>query len=230
MTITRMLVLTVCILAMSVGPPNGLAAQSAIKLPSPVFKGRISVEAAIKARTSSRSFRKGPLTLQQVSQLLWAANGVLPTDAITGATRKVIPSAGGLYPIEAFVLTGKGTVTGLPAGVYQYASASNSLKTVVQGDRRSLLASAALSQMWLARAPVVVLIAGVFGRTTGKYGNRGVNYVFMEAGNADQNLCLQAAALGLRSGTVGAFVDSQVSKALNLPAGVSPLLIVAVGN
>jgi SagB-type dehydrogenase family enzyme len=230
MTILRMLVPTVGILVLAAGSLNCSAAPSAIKLPPPVFKGQVSVEAAIKARKSARSFRRGPLTLQQVSQILWAANGVLPTDAVTGATRRVTPSAGGLYPIEAFVLTGKGSVTGAPAGVYRYDYASNSLKTVVAEDRRSLLAGAALSQTWLARAPVVVLLAGVFARTTGKYGSRGVNYVFMEAGNADQNLCLQAEALGLRSATVGAFVDSQVSKVLKLPAGVSPLLIIAVGK
>ena len=69
-----------------------------------------------------------------------------------------------------------------------------------------------------------------FRRSTGKYGNRGLNYVFMEAGSSDQNLGLQAEALGLRSGTVGAFVDSQVSGVLKLPSQAAPLLIVAVGK
>ena len=230
MVTRRMLFVVVCVVSLTLGSLATLKAEDRIKLSAPAYKGKMSVEAAIRARQTARNFQRAPLTLRQVSQLLWAANGKLPADAITGATWKTTPSAGGLYPIELFIVTGNGTVTNLPAGVYGYDARANTLTTVVPGDKRTLLAHAALSQMWLARAPVVVLITGVFSRSTGKYGNRGINYVFMESGSADQNLCLQAQALGLRSGTVGAFQDSQVSAALKLPSHAAPLLIVAVGK
>jgi SagB-type dehydrogenase family enzyme len=84
--------------------------------------------------------------------------------------------------------------------------------------------------MWLARAPALIIIGGVFGRTTSKYGDRGIQYVYMEAGSSNQNIYLQAEALGLHVGTVGAFNDAQVSAVLKLPAAVMPLLIVAVGK
>lgn len=226
----RTLIALVCAAAVALGSVGFAGAQGQIKLPAPQFKGKPSVSAAILSRKTTRQFAGAPLTLGQVSQILWAADGQLPTDAISGATRRVTASAGGLYPLEVFLVTGKGTVKNLPAGVYRYSPAANSLRTIVSGDKRTLLAHSALSQMWLARAPALVVIGGIFGKTTPRYGNRGVNYVFMEAGISMQGLCLQAEAIGLRSGTVGAFNDAQLSAALNLPSSVAPLLIVAVGK
>jgi len=206
------------------------SAWGEVKLPKPSSTGAMSVEAAMVAKKSVRNFSSMPLTLNQISQLLWSANGNVPYDAVSGATTKVIPSAGGLYPLEIFLLSGKDTVTGLPAGVHQYKPATNSLETISSGDSRASLGQAALGQMWMARAPAIIVIAAAFGRTTSKYGNRGIQYVFMEVGNSNQNLYLQAAALGLRAGTVGAFNDDQVAQATKLPKGISPLLIVAVGS
>lgn len=211
-------------------PLSSAAGESEIKLPAPSLTGKLSVEAAIVAKKTERNFKGTPLTAAQVSQLLWAANGNLPADAISGATSKVIPSAGGLYPLEVYLVTGKDTVAGVPAGVYAYKPQINSLQLLAEGDNRNLLANACLSQMWLARAPALVVIGGVFARTTARYGNRGVQYVFMEAGNSNQNLYLQAQSLGLRAGAVGAFQEAQVSSVLKLPSGAIPLLVVAVGK
>ena len=209
--------------------PN--SAWGEVKLPKPSFTGTMSVEAAMVAKKSVRNFSSTPLTLGQVSQLLWSANGNLAYDAVSGATTKVVPSAGALYPLEIFLLSGKDTVTGLPAGVHQYKPATNNLETISSGDSRASLAQAALSQLWLARAPAIIVIAAAFGRTTSKYGPEvGARFVLMEAGNSNQNLYLQAAALGLRAGTVGAFQDGPVAAAIKLPKGISPLLIVAVGS
>ncbi len=230
MKLFRKSVTVCCAICLALGPFAVFAASNAVKLPTPSYTGKISVEAAMAAKHSVRSFKGVPLTLQQVSQLLWAGNGLLPSDAVTGATPKTIPSAGGLYPLELFIVTGKDTVKDLAAGVYQYDPFGNALKTVAQGDKRTALAGAALSQMWMARAPAVIVIAAVFSRTTMKYGSRGNNYVFMEAGNSNQNLYLQAEALGLGVGTVGAFNDAQVGSVLSLPASTAPLLLVPVGK
>ncbi len=201
-----------------------------MKLPRPSFSGNMSVEAAMVAKKSVRSFSPSPLNLNEISQLLWSANGNLAYDAVSGATTKVLPSAGGLYPLEIFLVTGKDTVTGLSAGVYQYRPAKNSLETISSEDSRASLAQAALGQMWLARAPALIIIAADFARTTAKYRDIGVRYVCMEAGNSNQNLYLQTAALGLNAGTVGAFNDAAVAQAIKLPRNISPLLIFAVGK
>lgn len=224
----RVVTIFVTVFAMMI--PGTALGQSEIKLPKPVYKGTLSVEAAIVAKRTVRQYKGTPLTLGQASQILWAANGRLPADAVTGATTKVNPSAGGLYPLEVFIVTGKETVKGLPAGVYRYKAQTNSLVSLASGDNRKLLAYACLSQIWLARAPAIVVIAGVFSRTTVKYGNRGFQYVFMEAGSADQSIYLQAASLGLHAGTVGAFNDAQVAAVLKLPKNTTPLLVVAVGK
>jgi len=211
--------------------PNAIrCADNDIKLPKPSLTGKLSVEAAMAAKKSIRDFSGAPLTDAQVSQLLWAANGDLPHDAVTGATTKVVPSAGGLYPLEVYLVTGKDTVGKLPAGVYRYKPGSNSLQSVTAGDNRALLSHAALSQMWMAKAPALIVIGAVFQRTTAKYGNRGLQYIFMEAGSAVQNLYLEAESLGLRAGSVGAFQDAQVSGVLKLPPNVSPLFIMAFGK
>ncbi len=219
-----------CGVSLALVVPTVAFAAKLVKLPPPSYKGNVSVEAAIRSTKSVRNYGNAPLKLQQISQLLWAANGRLPTDAVSGATIKVTPSAGGLYPLEIFLLTGKDTVEGVPAGIYMYKPETNSLLLVDSGDKRNLLAYASLSQMWIARAPATIVIAGAFSRTTSKYRERGIQYVFIEAGNSDQNIYLQAAALKLGVGTVGAFNDAQVSAVLKLPTDIKPLLIVPVGK
>jgi nitroreductase len=84
--------------------------------------------------------------------------------------------------------------------------------------------------MGLAKAPAIVLISAVFERTTVKYRDQGVPYVYMEAGHSSQNVCLQAEAIGLRSWIVAAFLHSQVSSNLQLPSRTAPLVIVAIGK
>ncbi len=216
--------------ALVLAPLTISAKEGEFKLPKPRLKGQLSVEAAMVAKKTVRHFSKKPLTLEQVSQILWSANGDLPTDAITSATRKVIASAGALYPLEVFLLTGKDTVGALPPAVYRYNPRKHALETVAAGDKRSGVAGASFSQMWLAKAPAIVLIAAVPPRTTVKYGKRGMRYIFMEVGAADQNIYLQAEALGLHAGTVGAFQDPLVAKAAKLPSSAMPALLVAIGN
>jgi|UniRef100_A0A7C4APV4 SagB-type dehydrogenase family enzyme len=205
-------------------------AQTQIQLPKPSLTGKMPVETAMAKKKSVRAFSAEGLSQSQVSQLLWSANGDLPVDAVASATTKVLPSAGGLYPLEVFLLTGANTVEGIPAGVYKYNPATHTLSLVAAGDSRQALAQAAFSQTWLARAPAILVIGAVFARTTAKYGNRGIQYVFMEAGNSNQNIYLEAEALGLKTATVGAFHEAQVSSVLNLPADVTPLLLMGVGK
>lgn len=218
------------VLSLGVVPLPTVVAADTVQLPKPDFKGKISVEQAMAQKKSVREFGSKPLSLAEISQLLWAANGNLTVDAVTSATTKVVPSAGGLYPLEVFVVCGKDSVTGLSEGVYQYNAAANTLINLGTGDSRLALASACLSQMWMARAPVMLVIGATFARTTVKYGATGTQYVLMEAGNANQNVYLQAESLGLKVSTVGAFQAGQVIAAAKLPNGVTPLLVMPVGK
>ena len=193
-----------------------------VTLPAPQKDGAVSVEAALQNRRSVRFFKDLPLSLQSVSQLLWAAQGITDKRGFRTA-----PSAGALYPLELYLFAGK--AEGLEPGIYHYRPADHTLLLVTDGDFRETLCRAALWQDAICQAPTVFLIAGVPERTTGKYGERGIRYIHMEAGHTAQNILLQAVSLDLGGVAIGAFSDHEVSKLLKMDKGRIPLYIVPVG-
>jgi SagB-type dehydrogenase family enzyme len=207
-------------------PGEIIPAFGKVELPLPETTGLMSVEEAIAQRRSIRSYTDEPLSLQDLSQLLWAAQG------ITDPARKfrAAPSAGATYPLEVYVVVGSGGVTGLTEGVYRYDPFEHTLENILRSDIRSDLVGAALGQTWVKEAPIDIVIAAVYERTTDRYGDRGIRYVHMEAGHVGQNLYLQAEALGLGMVVVGAFYDDQVQTLLRLPANQKPLYIIPIGH
>ncbi|MFH0943224.1 MAG: SagB/ThcOx family dehydrogenase [Candidatus Beckwithbacteria bacterium] len=194
-----------------------------IKLPEPKFEGKIPVEKAIRERRSVRDYQDESLSLPEISQLLWAAQGITSPEGL-----RTVPSAGALYPLEIYLVVGK--VEGLPPGVYKYQPKDHQLVKVVEGDKRDQLSQAALNQTWIKEAPVVIVISAVYERTTAKYGERGIRYVYMEVGHAGQNIYLQAVALDLGTVTVGAFSDEQVKALLQMAKEEQPLYLMPVGR
>jgi SagB-type dehydrogenase family enzyme len=194
-----------------------------IKLPQPRFSGPVSVEEALLTRRSVRNFSRDPLTVDELTQLLWAAQGVTHARGYRTA-----PSAGALYPLELYAIVGH--MVGLAAGVYRFRCVDHALEPKLAGDLRPRLCAAALSQRFIERAPVVFLFTAVYERMSGRYGRRGARYVDMEAGHAAQNLSLQAVALGLASVVVGAFGDGDVCSVVGLPREEEPLYLVPVGK
>jgi SagB-type dehydrogenase family enzyme len=194
-----------------------------IVLPEPDLVSEPSLEEILGKRRSTRDFSEESLTLKEISQLLWAAQGTTSPD-----DRRTAPSAGALYPLEIVLVAGN--VDGLAQGIYRYRPRKHDLLVVSKGDAREKLSAAALNQRWLSSAPAVVAIAAVFERTAGKYGDRAPRYVHMEAGCAAQNLYLQATAMGLGTVFVGAFHDEQVRKALALAQEERPLGLMPVGK
>jgi SagB-type dehydrogenase family enzyme len=193
-----------------------LTMGSIISLPKPNQNGPMSLEQAIAARRSRRDFLSKPLTLEQIGQLTWAAQG---KDAKSGY--RTTPSAGATYPLELFVVNEN--------GISHYLLDKHALETITEQDVRSKLASAAWGQEFIGAAPLTLVFAAQFARTTGRYGQRGIGYVYMEAGHAAQNVHLQAESLGLGSVAVGAFDNASVSKVLLLPDYLEPVYMVVVG-
>lgn len=187
------------------------------ELPPPRLAGPLGLEEAILARRSVRAFRDAPLAADDLGQLLWAAQGERP--AAQGG--RTVPSAGGLYPLEVYIVTAD--------GVGHYRPGAHALARVVEGDVRPRLATAALEQRAFATAPAVVVVAGVEARSAEKYGERAEQYVLIEAGHAGQNLLLQAAALDVGAVPTGAFDDADVAALLELPEGTQPLYLIPVG-
>ncbi|MGC2047598.1 MAG: SagB/ThcOx family dehydrogenase [Gallionella sp.] len=198
------------------------SAVPGVSLPTPPTAGAMSLEEALAHRRSVREFSSGELTLDEISRLVWAAQGVTPPHGRTA------PSAGATYPLEVYLVVGD--VKDLSAGVYHYLPGSHRLETVSAGDIRRPLADAAVDQTWISRAATVAVIAAVYERTAARYGRRAERYVHMEAGHAAENLLLQATALRLGATPVGAFNDEQVARLLRLPAGETPLYLIPVGK
>ncbi len=190
-----------------------------IKLPKPKEKGLTSIEETLNQSRSVRDYKKGRLSLEEISQLLWAASG-------KNLYRRTAPSAGATYPLEIYV--GVGEVEGLEPGLYQYSYSRHGLEGMSEQDIRKKLCRAALSQSMIEEAPIDIIIAADFSRTTGHYGQRGIRYVHMEVGHVGQNISLQANALSLGTVMIGAFNDKEVKEILGIKE--ETLYIIPVGK
>lgn len=198
-----------------------LERKETMKLPEPKLTSPISIEQALAARRSVRDYQEDSLTLQQVSQLMWAAQGI--TSDWGGRTS---PSAGALYPLEIFLLAGQ--VKGLNPGLYRYEPGKHAIILIKKGDLRQKLSEASLDQEEILKAQATIIISAVYERTMGKYGERGIRYVHMEVGSAGENIYLQAESLGLGTVFIGAFEDEEVKQALGI--GEEPLGIMPIGR
>jgi SagB-type dehydrogenase family enzyme len=170
-------------------------------------------------RRSVRLYENSPLSLEEVSQLLWAAYGITKPPRY-----KTAPSAGATYPLVVYLVAGD--VEGLEPGSYRYVPEEHALEPVKFGDLRKGLFEACLRQPWVLEAPASLVLGAEFERTTSVYGERGVRYVWMEFGHASQNVYLQATALGLGTVAVGAFYDELVKELVGMeeePGYVMPV-------
>jgi SagB-type dehydrogenase family enzyme len=194
-----------------------------LTLPDASRRSRVSLEETLAARRSVRRYASRPLTLDEISQLLWACQGV--TDDEGGRTA---PSAGALYPLETWLVANR--IQGLEPGIYRYTPGACRLIRHSGGDFASSLTRAASGQAWMAWAPAVIVLAAVVARTAARYGSRAERYVWMEVGHAAQNVYLQAEALGLGTVVVGAFDDKAVLEVLDMPASQAPMVLMPVGQ
>jgi len=226
----KILVLVLTVLSLSSGcipaeepTPLRVPPETEVKLPEPRHDSGVSIEETLLKRRSVRDYTGEPLTLQEVSQLLWAAQGTTDPRGFRTA-----PSAGATYPLKAYLVVGD--VENLAEGVYRYESAEHKLVKVLDGDWRAQLAGAALGQSPVKEGAVSIVFTAIYERTTPRYGDRGIRYVHIEVGHAAQNVYLQAVALGLGTVVIGAFRDDQVGEILKLPQNEQPLYIMPVGR
>ncbi|MCJ7553289.1 MAG: SagB/ThcOx family dehydrogenase, partial [Ignavibacteriaceae bacterium] len=195
-----------------------------IQLPAPNYKSNTSIEEALQKRRSVRDYSNKPLSLSEVSQILWAAQGI--TDETDGL--RTAPSAGALYPLEVYLVAAN--VEELIAGIYKYDPQDHTIKKIAEGDKRAEISNAALRQNAIEEASALVIITAVYERTSVKYGKRSERYVNMEVGHVGQNIFLQAVSLGLSTVMIGAFGDEALKQVMNLPANEFPLAIYPLGK
>jgi SagB-type dehydrogenase family enzyme len=171
-----------------------------------------TVTDALKRRRSVRSFSSKPLSLDDLSFLLWVSTGIQRTER--GYEFRTAPSAGALYPIETYLVVNN--VEGLAVGLYHYSVETHALEELETGDFAEKLAHAALNQNMCRNAQVVLIWTAVFERSKWKYAQRAYRYVYLEAGHIAGNLALAATSVGLGSCQVGAFFDDEVNRILGV--------------
>jgi SagB-type dehydrogenase family enzyme len=194
-----------------------------IRLPDPTYDGERSLEWALLRRRSARRYLRESLSLREVGQILWAAQGCNSARGFSTA-----PSAGATFPLETFLAAGY--VEQLTPGLFRYLRKEHALSPMKAGDFRKELCRAALGQGWVHDGAAVIIFAADYSRTTRRYGERGFRYVHMEAGHAQQNVHLQAAALGIGTVVVGAFEDREVKRIVGMRAEEEPLSLMPLGR
>jgi SagB-type dehydrogenase family enzyme len=190
--------------------------------PSPVLR-------LLQQRRSCRTFRPESLPLAVLAAVLEGTYAVSRRDQLANGLSflgRTVPSAGGLYPLEVYVLTQR--VPEVADGLYHYGVLGHSLEPVRTGDFAAPLGRCLVDQYYFASANAVVFFAAVFRRTQAKYGPRGYRYILLEAGHAAQNVCLLAAEQGLGSVCIGGFFDARLNEFLGLD-GVSEGAVYCVG-
>jgi SagB-type dehydrogenase family enzyme len=197
--------------------------QETVALPAPRRKGAMSVEECIAARRSRRAYASDPVTLAELGQLLWAAQGITGPEG-----QRTAPSAGALYPLELYVSASR--VGGLAPGIYKYSPENHDLTLHIAGDRRRELTALAKDQDCMRFSACAILFAAVFERTASKYADRALRFVCMEVGHAAENMCLQATALGLGTCVVGAFEPAELRREVQLPKQEEPVSMLTVGR
>jgi SagB-type dehydrogenase family enzyme len=231
MRITHILTLILAEAALSVAALSvtGQACAQDMKtiaLPAPRLDGTVSVEKALAGRRSIREFTASPITIAEVSQLLWAAQGINGTRG--DRELRTAPSAGALYGLETYILAAN--VTGLAQGLYRYTPKGHTITFLIPGDMRAKLSDAALKQSCLTGCAAVIVFATVYERISKKYVERGVKFAHMEAGHSSQNVYLEAEALGIGTVAVGSFMEGDVKNILGLPEDQEPLYMMPVGR
>lgn len=195
-----------------------------VSLPDPQMQGDMSVEKALDSRRSLRSFSPAPLTPGDLSQLVWAAQGISGGKAAL----RTAPSAGALYPLELYVIVEN--VENIPPGLYHYDPLKHELKQIHKEEGYAgLVAEAAFGQSWVSDAPAIIVLTGIYERTAKKYGGYAERYVHIETGHAAQNVYLQAETLGLGTTIVGAFDDDKIRAILKSDEDETPLAALPVG-
>jgi len=194
---------------------------STIALPAPSLDSSVSVEKALLLRRSIRSYTNEPLTLADISQLVWAAQG------LTSGTGRTAPSAAAYYPLTVYVVTSN--VIDLAPGIYKYNPTNHELLQLVAEDKKSALLSATEEES-VNVAAVSIVLTGNYERLKAMFGEKGERFVHLEAGHAAQNICLQAVSLKLGTVTIGSFKEGDVNKLIPMPSDEHALYVMPVGR
>jgi SagB-type dehydrogenase family enzyme len=195
-------------------------------LPKPILT-TIDLNEAVKNRKSIRNFSNQPITIEQLSYLLWVSTGIQRREH--GFVYRTAPSAGALYPIETYIIVNK--VEDIPKGIYHYNIRDHLLEELKQGEFGKKTAHAALDQQICNDAAVVFIWTAIFNRSKWKYSQRAYRYIYLDVGHIAENLALASTGLKLGSCHIAALFDDEVNDLLDVD-GIeeSTIYMTVVGN
>ena len=187
-----------------------------IELPGPEtlsIKG-IDLRQTIEGRKSVRRYSRTPLTLEELSFLLWCTQGV--KQVIPGsATFRTVPSAGARHALETYLLVNN--VDSLKQGLYWYSPLRHGLTLIDEGDQLAdRLVAACLGQRFVAQSGVTFIWTATICRMTWRYSERGYRYFFLDVGHVCQNLYLAAEAVDCGVCAIAAFSDDAMDEFLQI--------------
>ena len=185
-----------------------------VDLPPPAVQGGPGLWEVLKTRRSVRAYTRDPMSIENLSQILWATQGI--TGSVGEYKLRTAPSAGALYPIETYLLING--VDGLKPGLYHYDVETHQLDILKLGDYSREVRSGVLDQQIAERASVVFIWSAIFQRSKWKYLQRAYRYIFLDAAHIAQNLALAAEGLGLGSCQIGALYDDYLNELLDFDA------------
>ncbi len=195
-----------------------------INLPNPEFDKEIRFWSVILNRQSTRKFKNDPITLSQLSLLLFGMTGL--TRIFPQVAFRTVPSAGGLYPIEVYPVVNN--VENLNQGIYHYNIAKHRLELLKEGDFRLEIAKGCLDQGMAFNSAVDFVWTAIIERSSWKYLQRCYRYIYMDAGHIGQNFYLIAEALGLGACTIGAIYDDEINVVLGIDGDNETAIYVGV--
>ena len=219
----RRIVSSLVAAALLAGAVSFAAEPRTVALPKPDVTGKVTLEQAIAQRRSVREYTPGALTLAEVSQLMWVAQGITSPDG-----KRATPSARAVYPLQVWLVAND--VTGLRPGIYRYEPKEHALALVTAGEQRDSMAAAARGQAAIQHAAAVVAVIGDSTLAATKFRGNAERWLGMEAGFVVQDVYLECTALGLGTVMVGGFEESSVRRALGVPAAWEALALMPVGR
>jgi SagB-type dehydrogenase family enzyme len=198
--------------------------ENIIKLPEPYIDSKVSLEKTLWERRSQRTYKAFPLDIKEISQLLWAGQGI--TDYEHG--KRTAPSANAKYPLDLYLVVFY--ADGLDKGIYEYLPEKHGLKKVFEDTKRDDIIKACNFQGAVSQSSVTIIIAGTYTRMSDKYNESDIRFTYAEVGHTSQNIFLQATALGLGTVVIGGFKQDELSKVLQFPVDTKALYVMPVGK
>lgn len=201
-----------------------------IELPKPHIRSNPDFYKVLINRRSKRDFQNKEISIKELSSLLYYSGGVVHKKGSNlDLTRRTYPSAGARYPIEIYPIIVN--VQDIDKGIYHYNVLDNKLEFLLKGDYSGEMPVICNHQNWLEKANIYIVLSAVFNRNLVKYKQRGLRYIFMEAGHVGQNIYLNSTVLGLSCCAIGGFNDARLNELLDIDGeNESAIYLLAIGK